>query len=274
MAALKRAVWNHYKKARRDFPWRTPELTLLPDGSVDPYKILVSEVMLQQTQAGARTIEKYRAFIKAFPTTKVLARASLSEVYALWQGLGYNRRAKALRDAAILVEKEFKGTFPAILEDLERLPGVGPYTASAVYVFAYNKPTALIETNIRTVFIHHLFKDREGITDAQLLPYITEALPPQRARDWYSALMDYGAHLKKEIGNVSRRSAHYVRQSAFKGSNREIRGKLLRELLKGRATLARLGESVGAPLKQVEGQLKALIKEGFVVKRGERYELA
>lgn len=268
-------MWEHYQRRRRDFPWRPPTLALRRDGTAaEPYHILVSEIMLQQTQAGPRTTQKYQAFIEAFPTTRALARATLAEVYQLWQGLGYNRRAKALRDAAVLIEAEFKGKFPATLEELRRLPGVGPYTASAVYVFAYNKPTVLIETNLRTVFIHHLFKDEQGISDADLLPLIEKTLDTKRPRDWYSALMDYGAYLKKEVGNVSRRSSHYVRQSPFKGSNRELRGKLLRTLLTMPRTLRELTEELAVPVEQVEPQLKALIKEGLLQRAGPRYRLA
>ena len=269
------SVWSHYALARRNFPWRHPALKLRADGTLDPYRIVVSEVMLQQTQAGARTIEKYRAFIQRFPNITALAAASLRDVYALWQGLGYNRRAKALREAAILIESEYDGKFPDTVEGLKELPGVGPYTASAVYVFAYNKPAVLIETNLRTVFIHHLFKGREMVSDAELLPVIKKVLDHERPRQWYSALMDYGAMLKKQHGNVSRKSAHYVRQSPFKGSDRELRGKLLKALLANpHQSAVSLGRSISEGKERVETQLQALVGEGFVVRQGRRYKLA
>ena len=275
LAELVTSVWSHYALARRDFPWRHPALKLRADGTLDPYRIMVSEVMLQQTQAGARTIEKYRAFIQRFPNTAALAAASLRDVYALWQGLGYNRRAKALRDAAKIVEEEYKGKFPDTIEGLKQLPGVGPYTASAVYVFAYNRPVVLIETNLRTVFIHHLFKGVEKVSDAELLSVIEKTLDHERPREWYSALMDYGAMLKKEHGNVSRRSAHYVRQSRFKGSPRELRGKLLRALLaQPHQSAVSLGRSLSEEKERVEAQLEALVREGFVVRQGRRHRLA
>lgn len=242
----------------------------------EPYHVLVSEIMLQQTQAGPRTIKKYRAFIKAFPNTKTLARATIADVYCLWQGLGYNRRAKALRDAAVLIESNFEGVFPKTIEELQTLPGVGLYTAAAVYVFAYDKPAVLLETNIRTVFIQHLFKDREGISDAELLPYIEASMAEKHPRDWHYALMDYGAALKKKYGNANRRSLHYVRQSVFAGSARELRGKLLKILLKTPdQTLARLIKNLKEKPERVRAQLEVLIREEFVskAKGGSRYRL-
>lgn len=230
--------------------------------------------MLQQTQAGVRTIEKYRAFLKAFPTTAVLAKATVTEVYALWQGLGYNRRAKALRDSALLIEEKYNGKFPQTIPELLTLPGVGPYTAAAVYVFVYDKPAVLIETNIRTVFIHHLFKSKEGVTDAELLPAIEAVLDIEHPRDWYYALMDYGAALKKEVGNVSRRSRHYVRQVAFEGSDRQLRGKVLQTLFRRPGqSVHMLVASTGEQRGRVELQLKALLKEGLLKAEGSLYSL-
>ena len=270
---FKKIVSDFYKKERRVFPWRHPILKLTRSGKVrEPYYILVSEIMLQQTQAGARTIEKFKSFIEAFPTTKALAAASLAEVYRLWQGLGYNRRAKALRDAAIAIEA--RGSFPETEEELLALPGVGPYTASAILAFAFNKPVTLVETNVRTAYIHHFFPNREVVPDTELLPLIEATVDRKRPREWYSALMDYGAWLKKEHGNVSRRSKHYVRQSAFKGSNREVRGKLLKVLLeKPKLSEVELIKTTGFEKERVISQLEALQKEGFVFKNRGRYAL-
>lgn len=171
-------------------------------------------MMLQQTQVD-RVVPKYQAFIKKYPTQKALARAPLKDVLTLWSGLGYNRRAKYLWEAARGGTK-----------------GVGPYTKAAVAVFAHNKPEVLIETNIRTVYLHHLFPNRHSVPDTKLLPYIVvpKGVEP---RVWYAALMDYGAHLKKSVPNPSRRSKHHTKQKKFAGSDRQIRGAILRARLSG-----------------------------------------
>lgn len=170
--------------------------------------------MLQQTQVD-RVIPKYKAFIKKFPTAKKLARAELPDVLKLWSGLGYNRRAKYLWEAA-------KGG----------TKGIGPYTRAAVAVFAHNRPETLIETNIRAVYLHHLFPKSKKVSDQKLLPYIVvpKGVEP---RVWYAALMDYGSYLKRVHPNPSRRSTHHTKQEKFKGSDRELRGAILRARLKG-----------------------------------------
>ncbi|MEK9131303.1 MAG: A/G-specific adenine glycosylase [Patescibacteria group bacterium] len=219
---FQKTVWEYYRKHKRSFPWRE---------TTDPYKIMVSEIMLQQTQA-ERVVPKFNAFIKRFPTVKSLAQAPLSEVLTLWQGLGYNRRALFLKRAAEEVVSKHSGKIPATLEALDALPGIGPYTAGAILAFAFNKPTVFIETNIRTVFIHHFFKKARGkIADEKLLPLITTSLDRKRPRDYYSALMDYGSHLKMTLPNPSRKSTTHTKQSTFKGSHRELRGQILKHIL-------------------------------------------
>ncbi len=234
---MRRAVLTHYKKhGRHHLPWRKTH---------DPYRILVSEVMLQQTQVD-RVIPKYEAFIARFPTAKKLANAELREVLSLWQGLGYNRRAKYLWEAAKLW-----GTVA-----LEYLPGVGPYTASAVRVFAYNQPEVLIETNVRAVYLHYLFPGHSKVPDSLLTPHIRvpKGVAP---RDWYAALMDYGTYLKKTVPNPSRRSASHAVQKKFKGSDREIRGAILRARLSG----ARVTGFAPARVRALTQKLKA---EGLI----------
>lgn len=199
--------------ARKHLPWRHTR---------DPYKVLVSEVMLQQTQVD-RVVPYYNRFIKKFPTAKKLAKAPLSQVLQEWQGLGYNRRGKYLLEAAKSICTNGWGG---------KLPGVGPYTAAAVDAFAHNKPTVFVETNIRTVFFHHL-KTTAKTPDAQLLPLVEEALKKSQMppRDFYAALMDYGSHLKKQGIKLNSRSKHYTKQSKFEGSVRQRRAKNLRRLL-------------------------------------------
>src|SRR3989338_7324816 len=142
MKDFRSTVWKYWKEhGRHDLPWRLTH---------DPYRILVSEVMLQQTQV-PRVIEKYKEFLKKFPTVRALAKASLSDVLKVWSGLGYNRRGKYLHDAA----KEIVAVGNIREALASSLPGVGPYTRAAVRVFAFNEPDILIETNIRAAYIHH-----------------------------------------------------------------------------------------------------------------------
>jgi A/G-specific adenine glycosylase len=260
-------VWQHYaKEGRHHLPWRRTK---------NPYRILVSEVMLQQTQVD-RVLPKYRAFVRRYPTAAALARAPLGDVLRLWQGLGYNRRAKLLRDAACIITEKRQGRFPRTYEELVALPGVGPYTASAVMAFAFNAPVVLIETNIRTVFLHHFFNHHRDVSDHTILPIVAATLPHQQSRDWYAALMDYGTHLKRTVGNVSQRSASYVRQSTFKGSDRQIRGAIVRvlavekRLLSPTELCARLGAYEAS---RVATQLDRLLAEGLVVRRRRKLSL-
>lgn len=260
-------VKNFYTDyGRYDLPWRK---------TTDPYKIVVSEIMLQQTQV-ARVIPKYQDFLKAFPTTTVLAKASLGEVLMLWQGLGYNRRAKMLHLCAQMIVSEYKGKWPKDIATLQKLPGIGAYTASAIGAFAYSIPSVLIETNVRTVYIHHFFKDNRDVTDAQLLPLIAATLDQDNPRDWYYALMDYGSHLKQTIGNKNKQSKHYTIQSKFAGSDRQIRGAIIRSVSKENLgqTLSEI-KKVNPTLdaKRFAVQIKNLMKEELIVKIGQRYKL-
>lgn len=253
--AFKQTIWAHYKQAKRDLPWRKTS---------DPYRILVSEIMLQQTQA-ERVAPKYEAFIKRFPTVSMLAQAELREVFVLWQGLGYNRRAKMLHEAARVIEAEHNGSVPGDEKTLLALKGVGPYTAGAILAFAYNKPAVAIETNIRSVFIHFFFPDRERVSDKDIIPLIKKTVDRKRPREWYNALMDYGAKLKREGENPSRKSAHHAKQSPFKGSNREIRGAIIRTLVEESMSFARLARALKNHEKErVLTEADALLKEGLL----------
>ncbi len=225
-----RELKSFYKKSgRTHLPWRTTR---------DPYKILVSELMLQQTQV-ARVIPKYETFLKRFPTFSVLAKAPLIDVLKEWQGLGYNRRAKFLHQTAkVIMTRSDLVRSKWTVEFLESLPGIGPYTARAVSVFAYNRPEVFIETNIRTVFLHHYFRQGRTLSDgkvadAEILPLIERELRRSKMepRDFYAALMDYGSHLKGSGLRINNKSKHYVKQSKFEGSTRQKRAALLRDAL-------------------------------------------
>lgn len=263
--AFQKRVYDHYGEQGRDFPWRRTH---------DPYHVLVSEIMLQQTQAGPRTVEKYKEFIKKFPNVRALARAPLKKVLTLWQGLGYNRRAKALWEAAQIIVEEYKGVFPRKASELIKLPGIGTYTAAAIVAFAFNRPATLLETNVRTVFIYHFLKEQTEIPDTALIPLIEATLDHKNPRIWYTALMDYGAMLKRTVGNMGKQSKHYTKQSSFAGSDREIRGKIVRALV-GHTALSEktLTRTIENNSRRVGTLLSKLVKEGLVKKKRQLFML-
>lgn len=261
-------VWDYYRHNGRDMPWRQPEA----NGSFDPYKIMVSEIMLQQTQV-SRVIPKYEAFIARFPNIQQLAQAPLAEVLGEWSGLGYNRRAKFLHQAAQYITNEEKSKFPETLNTLSNLPGVGEHTAGAIMVYAYNQPVAFLETNIRTVYIHHFFADHPDlVSDKQLLPLVTDTIDLENPREWFWALMDYGSYLKATVGNVSRQSKHYTKQSTFKGSKRQIRGQIIQLLVIAPKSEMALTKAIPDP--RLSEILNDLQKEGLITKHAKQYRLA
>lgn len=259
---FKKTIWNFYRNHKREMPWRETR---------DPYKILVSEIMLQQTQV-SRVLKKYPEFIKAFPRPKVLAKAPLRRVLSVWQGMGYNRRALSLKRIADEVVKKHGGKIPADLALLVKFPGIGKNTAGAILAFAFNKPSVFIETNIRRVFIHHFFKNHHRVHDKDILPLIEKTLDEKNPREWYYALMDYGASFPKHVKNPNRQSKHYVKQKSFKGSNREVRGLILRILLeKGPLPITQLKMHIERG--ELPQNLRGLMREGFLIKRGSAYAL-
>lgn len=230
--------------------------------------------MLQQTQAG-RVAAKYLDFINRFPSFAELAVAPAGEVIAAWQGLGYNRRALALHKLANQIVASPTGRLPNTVAELELLPGIGPATARSIAAFSYNLPTVFIETNIRRVFIDYFFSQREGVSDREILPLVELTLAADRPRQWYWALMDYGSWLGRTKINPNRRSQHYSRQSRFKGSHRQRRGAVLRQLVKHRQlSLQRLGELLDISAQQVSQVVDQLEREGFVVKQNDHCQLA
>ncbi len=255
LKVFRKEILTYYKRSgRHDLPWRHTH---------DPYEILVSEIMLQQTQV-SRVLSKYSQFLALFPTAEALAKAPVAEVLKAWQGLGYNRRALNLKKAAEVVMKDFAGTFPKTAAELESLPGIGQSTRGAIMAFAFGIPTVFIETNIRSIYLHHFFKDKTGIHDKELLPLIEKTLDRKNPRDWYYALMDYGVHLKQTLPNPSRQSKHHSKQSAFKGSNREIRSLILSSVLKGISAKEDIKKRIGKTPHNIERNIKTLISEGFI----------
>ena len=263
-AAFVERVWEHYHAHGRDLPWRR---------TCAPYAILVSEVMLQQTQV-TRVVPKYEAFLKAFPTVEALASASLDELLHTWSGLGYNRRAINLKRAAEAIVVQHGGRVPDTIEGLTALPGIGHATAAQVLAFAFDIGVSFIETNIRSVYLHEFFGDAADVPDAAILPIVEATMPAEGAREWFWALMDYGTHLKATLPNPSRRSRHHTQQSRFEGSNRQLRGRLLVALAEGDGLDSdALAAIVRFEPDRVEAALAALQSEGFVVSEDGRWRI-
>lgn len=264
---FKETVYTYYQAhARLNLPWRN----LGEDGKIDPYLVMVSEIMLQQTQV-QRVVPKFNAFIRRFPSVSVLADSSLKDVLIEWSGLGYNRRAKFLHQAAEMIQTNYGGVFPKSVTELEKLPGVGKNTAAAIVVYSLNIPVVFIETNIRSVYLHHFFQDKESVSDKELLPIIEATLDQHDPRRWYWALMDYGTYVKATAKNPSRRSKHHTKQTKFIGSNRQVRGQILKSLMNGQKSYAELKNIVNDPrLKTVLADLE---NEQLISKANAKYSL-
>ena len=247
-------VWTKAKELYRDMPWRD-----------DPsfYNVLVSELMLQQTQV-SRVLVKFAEFLHTFPTIEDLAAASLADVLKVWQGLGYNRRAKFLHEAAKYVITHSQ---PTTREDLEKLPGVGRNTAGALMNYIYEIPTPFIETNIRTVYIHHFFTSQKSVSDNEIHELVEATMDHEHPREWFWALMDYGTWLKSQGAGKLDASKHYRKQSPLRGSIREVRGKIIAALARvDELTLAALADAVGAD-QRFEPALAGLERDGLIVRR-------
>jgi len=243
----------------RDFAWRQ---------TTDPYAILVSEVMLQQTQVSR--VEKYfDVWLELFPTVDALAATTVSDVLEVWQGLGYNRRALMLKRTAEQISEQHAGNVPDTYDDLVALPGIGPATATGILAFAFNQPAPYLETNVRTVVLHELFPESCEVSDRAVRDVVETAATQSHERNieprtWNYALLDYGAWLKKTVPNPSRRSKHHTVQSAFEGSHRQKRATLLRLVLElPNGTAGEYADRSGYDIQTVEDILAELSSEGF-----------
>lgn len=283
VAAFVDRVLEHGGELYRDLPWRRTD---------DPYAVLVSEVMLQQTQV-SRVVPYYEEWLASFPTLEALAGAPLEAVLRTWRGLGYNRRAVSLKRAAETCVAAAAGA-PARLPDDEAalvdLPGIGPATAAGVLAFAFHKPATYLETNVRAVVLHELFPDDDGVSDRSVREAVTAARDEVASRGidparWNWALLDYGAYLKRSVPNPSRRSAHHTRQSAFEGSRRQKRSALLRAVMDApggtvedyaSVVAGLLGDEGGAAeAAELTGKLLAeLVREGFLARDSARFRIA
>ncbi|MDP2233371.1 MAG: adenine glycosylase [Actinomycetota bacterium] len=266
IAAFRDVVYGYWRTCgRHDLPWRQTR---------DPYAVLVSEVMLQQTQV-ARVIPRFDAWLERFPSIDALAAAPLTAVLEQWQGLGYNRRAIALKRTAEGVSFEMAGVLPDTEAALRALPGIGPATAAGVVAFAHGAPAVYLETNVRAVYLHHFFADRDSVPDREIIPIVAATLHAENPRDWYYALLDYGVHLKSTLPNPSRRSRHHTTQSTFQGSRRQKRAMLLRGVLaEPGMTSAALAEALGLDERLTDSILDDLASEGFLVCDDGRYAVA
>ncbi len=257
-------IYSYFKQYRRDFPFRN---------EINPYNVIISEIMLQQTQTN-RVVEKFQQFIQKFPDFQSLASAPLNDVLKVWQGLGYNRRAVALKRIAERVVNEFDGVLPADIDILKSFPQIGHNTASSIVAFAFNMPTFFIEVNIRRVYIYYFFPGKSSIKDSVIIPIVRITLDSSNVRKWYYALTDYGVMLKKTHPELNKRSAHYRKQSKFKGSRREIRGKILKLLIASSSlTEAEIFKELKINSKKLKEILNLLIKEGFIKQEKHQFSI-
>jgi A/G-specific adenine glycosylase len=246
----------YQKNGRHSLPWRR---------NPTPYRVFIAEVMLQQTQAD-RVREKYEPFLKKYPNVKRLAAAVQSELLRAWSGLGYNRRALHLREAARCIKNIHGGKIPQSFDELCRLPGIGPYTAHAISIFSRNADEACVDTNVRRVLIYE-FQLPKMTTDREIALLAYQVLPKGRARDWHNALMDYGALVATgKRTKISSKS----QQPSFKGSRREKRGAIIRYCLEKKSvTPTAIADLLKVDRDEATELLRVLTKEKFLhFKRG------
>jgi A/G-specific adenine glycosylase len=262
---FQRDILTFFESHGRQFPWRSTR---------NPYEILVSEVMLQQTQT-ERVALRYPLFLRQFPTCSSLAATTLPEVLQAWEGMGYYRRARNLFAAAQVITDEYGGRVPDSVSLLEELPGIGAYTARAIATFAYGAKVPFIETNIRTVYLHLLYPKQEKVSDRVLLERIEETLYGKDSRKWYYALMDLGVLIKQLRGNPNLRSKHHRTQSTFAGSKRQARAQILRYILKQPGvTRSKMREEVHINIEFFDAVLEDLLREEFLVRDSKgRYQI-
>lgn len=258
---FKKTIWSFYRKNKRILSWRNTD---------NSYNIFVSEIMLQQTQV-VRVLKKYPEFISSFPDIYSLANAPLSRILKTWQGMGYNRRALYLKKTAEIIVKKYNGVIPDDIKILQSFPGIGYNTACSIAAFAFHKPTVFIETNIRRVFIYFYSSETSNISDKDILPLVEKTLDRKNPREWYYALMDYGSFLAKHIENPNRKSKHYAIQSKFEGSNRQIRGKILKLLLEKSLQQEQIAAYFSYEPERIFSIIGNLKKEGFVREEQGKY---
>jgi len=262
--AFQQKIWQFYAANARQFPWRF---------ETDPYRILVSEVMLQQTQT-QRVVGFYQRFLELFPNVESLAQAASRDVLEAWQGLGYNSRAIRLQRSARVIQTDHHGRVPSTYRALIELPGIGPNTAGAIIAYAFNQPAIFIETNIRKSIIDGFFSTQAKVTDQEINDVLEQVLDKERPREWYYALVDYGAHLAKERTVNNNRSSHYKKQSRFEGSNRQLRAAIIRQLLVKPKEIDDLIQACQRPSAELKKVLDQLEKEGLITCHHKKYRIS
>ena len=257
---FRKKIRTFYRKNKRELPFRNTS---------DPYKITVSELMLQQTQVD-RVIPYYQRWINRFPDWLSLHNSSQQDILATWSGLGYNRRALFLKKITDAVVTIYDGNFPQEIEESIKLPGIGKYTANAIAVFAFNKRVAAVDTNIRKVLLSS-FQLSPDTTDKEVQKLAELVLPKTKLRSWHYALMDYAKSLPKSTHN---KYASKYKQSQFEGTIRQIRGFILKELTAG-TTLTRktISRSLNRDSADVSKAVSELVQEGFITAIGNNIKI-
>jgi A/G-specific adenine glycosylase len=270
-AIHREALLAWYRPRLHDYPWRTED--------PDPYAVLVSEVMLQQTQA-PRVAPIFRGFMVRFPDVRALSSAARAELLRAWAGLGYNRRALALREAARAIVRDHGGEVPRDVASLRALPGVGPYTAVAVASIAFGVPVAAVDTNVRRITARVVHGAEPVGIPARLLQIEADAMVDRASPgEWNQALMDLGRFVCRPVPRCAecplanacrfaledgspRPSA--PRQPAFEGSARQARGRVLAELReRGGASVLELATGTGMPIERTSRAAASLAGDGL-----------
>ncbi len=248
-------IFLWWKGNKRKLPWRE---------NITPYKVLVSEFMLQQTQV-SRVIPKFQSFVQNLQGLKELAACDTPSLLKYWSGLGYNRRALYLRSAAKAVLND--PTITLHPEELLKIKGIGDYTAHSIPIFTHNIDTVTIDTNIRKVLIHEGFANLEA-KPRDLKKVALTLLPKGRSRDWHNALMDYAGQNLRNFKLLQKK------QPKFLGSKREVRGNIIKHLLRVKSlNLDELKKRVGTNFMVVDQVIQDLVSEGFITKVGNQYQI-
>lgn len=251
-------IFTWWKKNKRSLPWRE---------TTNPYYIMISEIMLQQTQVN-RSIEKYLEFIDKYPTIKDLAEASVSSVLKSWSGLGYNRRALWLHEAANQIVK--LKDFPETPEELQKLKGIGPYTSRSILIFAFNYDIATVDTNIRRILIAENFA-KEETKEKELFIIAQKLLPKGKARDWHNALMDFGSLVLTSAKTGIKPKTTTSRNSK---ENRRFRGIIVKYLTRNsKALKERMIKNCNIPTEKIDDILEGLLADGLIIKIRKYYAL-
>jgi A/G-specific adenine glycosylase len=256
---FQKKVFLFYKKNKRDLPWRK---------TTDPYKILLSELMLQQTQV-KRVVVYYEKWIARWPTIHTFASAALPEVLQMWMGLGYNTRAISLHKTAKKIVALFDGDVLRAMQQYKELPGIGKYTSHAVRIFSTNADLVTVDTNIRRIFISE-FDLPENISEHELWLLAEKCRPVGKSREWHNALMDYGA-LYLTAHKTGIRPT--TQQTQFEGSNRQIRAQILRHVLEKPMTGKELTQTLKIDQGRLGPILEKMINQHILMKKNNTYLL-